>query len=199
MKTASVALQDAIRKNTNVQAVPQLIAEWNMNRYYDTQVANTPSEDTDGYDIELFPIESVVEPLRPPQGIVKAIADQSVAVPPYTEAAPTARYYAGSVDDVYKYWVSPVASNATAPFDFPNDVDGFTKVRPQVSYGKYNADKTVFTPSNITMNKIVVGFETNIGGIPDWVEIWIRTSQAGAWALISVNPVMDADGRITIY
>src|SRR5689334_3648166 len=99
MKSVPVALSTAIRSANDLQAIPRLIADWNMNRYYDTTVTNNPSEDIAGNDIEIFPITSIIGHLRPTKGINKARINQST-ISDYTDKN-RPRFYIASPDDIY--------------------------------------------------------------------------------------------------
>lgn len=69
MKAVASAVKNAIRSEHDVVAIPRLTVEWNYNRYVPTiDVDNTPAEQTDGFDIEAFPIESIILPNRPGDG-----------------------------------------------------------------------------------------------------------------------------------
>lgn len=70
---------EAIRTQHNVEAVPRLIAEWNMNRYIDCVIDNRPKEFDEAFEPEYFPIESIVKTNRPDRGVVKARIGESRA------------------------------------------------------------------------------------------------------------------------
>src|ERR1051326_3042933 len=101
MKSASAALTNTLKQGHAIFAQPQIIAEWNQNRYagIDT-VDNTPAEETDGYDVELFPISPIADPNRPEtKGIIKARVgnsntDSSWVIKDGFQTSPgSARYY----------------------------------------------------------------------------------------------------------
>src|SRR5690348_2848508 len=108
MKAVASAVKNAIRSEHDVVAIPRLTVEWNFNRYVPTiNVDNTPAEQTDGFDIEAFPIESIILPNRPGAGILKARVGEARVADPYskfTGQTRAIRSYLGSVDDTYKYW-----------------------------------------------------------------------------------------------
>src|SRR5690349_8445573 len=112
MKSVSGTVLTAI-KTGQVNTVGLVaFAEWNHNAMYHTLVDNTPTEDSSGYDTEMFPIESITQTNRPiKSGICKAVADQAVADFSYHSNVPAQRYYVADVDDEYKYWQSPVTSD----------------------------------------------------------------------------------------
>lgn len=109
MKTAPYT-KKLIREGLTVEAQPRLIAEFNHNRYSNPTAANTPSEDENALDPDIFPIDSIVEPLRPRRGAVKATVDIVDAGPKYKPIPPATRFHIAEQEDVYKYWKSPVAT-----------------------------------------------------------------------------------------
>lgn len=171
-------VSNSLRTAYSVSVKPRLVAEWNMNRYFDSVVDNTPSEDSEGYDIESFPISSIVEPLRPTKGIIKARAGEAQVVDGYSDN-PSARYYLSSADDKYKYWTSPYQTNSAK--QFPANT-----VNPSVVYSQ-----------NISANKIVVVFE-NTWATPDQYTIQY-TSNGTSWSTIATNPSVSNDGSVTLY
>jgi hypothetical protein len=176
MKTVNAAVTNAIRSNYEVTALPRLIADWNMNRYVGTTVSNAPPEDTNGNDVEIFPLESIVSPLRPTKGINKARVNQGIVADDYiTPDMP--RYYTASVDDKYKYWQSPNLSDSSG------NISG---VWPTVIYD-----------SNVDVNKIVVKLE-NSWATPIAFNVAVTTN-GNTWSIIATNPVIKNDGSITLY
>lgn len=157
-------------------AVPKLTAEWNMNRYYATTVDNNPSEDTDGYDIDIFPIESIVEPIRPNKGANKAITNLSIASDNYVDES-TPRFYMSNEDDQYKYWLSPQRSDANG---------ALVNCQPQVVY-----------EAPVRVNKIIIKIEDT------WArptEFTVEVSTDGTnWGVVATNPVISNDGQVTLY
>ena len=182
---SGTTVSDTLRNSVNVVAVPELVLDWNFNRYFQPTANNTPSEDTDGFDIEVFPIESIYAPNRPTKGVNKAIVNQSVASSTYTSPGDV-RFYVGDQDDVYKYWTSPVTTDGSATF--PTHTDTFTKARPRVDY-----------PTTLQANKIVVKFETTWAAPNDY-NIQIKTSPAGSYADVGgASPTVDNLGVATLY
>lgn len=165
-------------------AVPELVLDWNLNRYYPPTADNTPSEDTDGFDIETFPIESIFAPNRPTKGINKAIVGQAVASSTYTSPGDV-RFYVGDQDDIYKYWTSPVTTDGTATF--PNHTDGLSKARPRVDY-----------PTVLKANKIVIKLETT-WATPNAFFVETKTTTGGAYAVRATNPTIDNLGQVILY
>src|SRR3954471_15143993 len=107
MKTVDVELSNALRRDYNLNAQPRLTIEWNFNRYVSVSADNEPPEDTDGIDVDIFPIESIYAANRPTRGIVKARINQG-NLSGHDASPGNARYYTGAADDQYKYWCSPV-------------------------------------------------------------------------------------------
>lgn len=184
MKTVNVAVSNAIRQNVAVQVVPKLIAEWNLNRYYSVTADNILPEDTNGYDVEMFPIESIYAANRPTKGIVKARVGASM-VAADKPASQYSRFYMASVDDVYKYWCSPVTTDSSG--NFANHTDGESVVRPYVAYSQV-----------IQTNKIVIKTEST-WATPKNFTIKVRTTVGGAWTNLSVSPTVNANGEIIVY
>jgi hypothetical protein len=181
----SDAVRDAIRTSYNLNAVPRLTIDWNYNRYTNPTADNTPSEDTEGYDIDRFPIESIIHPLRPQKGAAKARVNEAVAADRYTKST-APRFYVSDTDDVYKYWTSPYPTNGSGVF--PNHTDGITTARPRVEY-----DRVVLA------SKIVIKLE-NTWASPNASQVRIKTSVGGTYSTIATNPTADeAAGIVTLY
>lgn len=185
MKSVPTELADAIRSDYTLSAQPKLIALWNMNRFSKPTADNVPSEDTDSYDAEVFPIESIIEPLRPAKGIAKARIGEGV-VSDYSLNAAT-RYYIGDVDDVYKYWTSPQPTNGSG--DFPLHTDGQTVVRPFVLYD-----------DGVAVNKIVMQSE-NYWGTAEVFTVYVKTTFGGAWTAVESNSdgALPNSGRLELW
>lgn len=179
MKSANTNLRTALLESHAVTAVPRLVAEWNMNRYFGLTIDNTPAEDTDGYDIELFPIESIVKPERPTKGINKARINQSFISDDYvTNWQP--RFYIADAEDYYKYWTSPQPSTATGTL---------SNCRPHVIYDE-----------PVTVNKIVIGLE-NSWASPNAFTIE-TTTDAVTWTAVpaaNISAGWEASGQIILY
>lgn len=181
MKTVNAAVSNAIRKDYAVNARPRLVAEWNMNRHYSPTAKNIPDEDTDGFDIEVFPIESIVEPIRPSKGILKARTDEALVTD--LDRSGTSRYYSISDNDVYKYWTSPAKTNGSGAFT--------TTVRPHIIYDE-----------DVMVNKLVIKIE-NFWATPS--AFTIKTSSVAApaypgdWTTRATNPTINNKGEITLY
>lgn len=176
MKNAPL-VQNEIRTQHEVKALPRLIVDWNYNRYIDVTVDNVPSEDTDGFDIEFFPIESIAEPVRPTKGIAKAIVGQALVADDY-DTKWRARFYTASVTDKYKYWVSPSLSDGSG---------NITGVSPRVIYSQ-----------TVEANKIVLNIE-NSWATPAQHTVQITTDGGSTWTTAATNPIINAKGQIILY
>ena len=177
MKSVSTATKNAIRRSDALVAIPFLLAEWNLNRYATTTVTNVPSDADEG-DPEYFPIESIVEPLRPGQGIVKARVGEARISSSYMDNPDSTRYYVASDKDKYKYWCSPRLSGAGG---------AITGCAPTIEYGV-----------SMGANKIVVALET-ASSIPTQYSIQVK--RGGSWISVGdeSNTSINADGRIELF
>ena len=178
MKIVDAAVRNAIRTAHDVKALPRLTAEWNMNRYHETTVTNDVANwESIENDIDMFPIESIVEPIRPSKGINKARINYGTVSDSYaTPSMP--RYYVASLEDKYKYWISPTASDASG---------NIGNVAPRVIYA-----------SRVNVNKIVVTVENSWASPTTWS---IQTTNDGgaSWQTASSAPTIGNDGRAILY
>ncbi|UMO76254.1 minor tail protein [Streptomyces phage Tomas] len=184
MQTTTFEVNKLIKEGLAVTAKPQLIAEWNQNRYAGIQtVDNTPAEYDEGNDTEYYPIESITDPLRPSKrGIAKARASVEGVVSEYTDRPSNLRFYVAGYDDVYKYWSSPVASSVIG------GQNSFSKtVRPYIVYKKL-----------CWTNKLYFLFETSSGCYPIDYDIQI-TTDGTTWTTVSGDLAPNADGQVVIY
>jgi hypothetical protein len=173
---SSAPVYNAIRYNYNNFALPKLTAEWNLNRYFDVTADNTPAEDIAGYDIDNFPISSIVEPLRPSKGANKMFTNMTIVSDRYKDQNQP-RFYIGGEEDAYKYWVSPTVS----------DVNGYIiDCNPHIIYTE-----------EIKTNKIVIKTE-NTWASPSEFVVQI-TEDGTTWATVATNPTVRPDGQIVLY
>lgn len=183
MQTTTFEVNKLLKEGLAVRAKPQLIAEWNQNRYAGIQtVDNTPTEYTDGNDVEFYPISSIADPLRPSsRGIVKSRVSIEGIVSEYNDRPSTIRYYLGGRDDPYKYWSSPVASSLVS------GLNGFTKtVQPYIVY-----------KGLCWANKIHLTFETSAAYPVDYkIDI---TTNGTTWTQVSTAVTPDSNGKAVIY
>lgn len=185
MLTASPELTNTLQQSDAIRAKARVIAEWNHNRY--TKVTTVDNfgypEATNGWDIEVFPIESIIEPLRPTAGIAFAKAGEAVVSGSRSSIPASKRYYTTSPDSKYKYWTSPTQSSSTA-----NGTGGFNiaNTKPHIIY-----EYLVWT------NKIYLCFE-NSWAAPKTYNIQI-TTDGTAWTTVASNIVPGANGVVEIY
>lgn len=201
MITVTQATLDALQKSIAVQAVPRVVIEWNQNRY--TKVATvdnwgSSNEDSNAYDPDVFPIESIVRPMRPTSGILRAKTSEGVVTtglvdPTLTQTvsgrgtgrAFRGRTYTTTPDDIYQYWTSQDKSGTTA-----NAGGGYTINSAYASpYVIYN--KAVWT------NKIYLCFETS------WAKPVVYnidvTTDGTNWTTVATNVVPNLNGQVTLY
>lgn len=191
MKTASTALLTSLNRDNSIRAVPKLIAEWNLNRYYNVVADNTPSEDSDGFDIEMFPVESLYMPNRPTKGINKARINEGSVSAGYVNDR-KARFYIADYDDIYKYWTSPYPSDATT--------GAMTNCQPFVVYGTRDA-AGAYTYQTVDANKIVVKFE-NSWATPSAFTIEARVGSAWTTVFTQTNvtdTTWERTGELILY
>ena len=185
MKPTTQAVYDTITNDYANTVGFVARAEWEMNRFYKTLVDNTPSEDTSGYDIELFPIESITKANRPRQsGLVKAVVNQAYVEPARYDAPPRVRFYTSDADDEYKYWQSPEASTATGTL---------ANCAPQVLYANENGSLRT-----ITANKISFVIE-NSYSYPVNYTVQIKTTVGGSWTTVATNIAVPMTGKVDLW
>lgn len=176
MKATTTPVVNAIRSEYDVTALPSLQAEWNFNRYVPVTASNTPAEVDEGFDIEIFPIESIVTPQRPTKGMLKGIVQEAILSDSYhTPRMP--RFHIASVDDTYKYWISPFISNSAGVI---------TGVNPTIIYG-----------GNVATNKISITVE-NSWASPDTYTIQTTTNFGGSWTNVG-SPAIQNDGKMELW
>jgi hypothetical protein len=195
LKSASTAVVNKLKQSVEVQTTLRLIAEWNMNRYSPiTSITNGPAASpTADADPDVFPIESIADPIRPSSsGIVKARASAAARKAIKTDGKTTAaymanpnapRYVTSSADSKYKYWQSPAESSGVV---YAPGSQSIANVQPTIIY------------TNPTWsNKIVVGIENTYAWPTAWtVEI---TTDGTNWTTIATNPTIPTNGRVVLY
>ena len=191
MKPTTTAVYDEITNShhNNVGAVVH--AEWKMNRFYRTAVDNTPKEDDEGYDIEVFPIDSITKPNRPTAGIAKAVAGMMTAAESRYEDAPGRRFYVADQDDVYKYWSSPSRGSETT--------GAISGCAPQVLY--VEEDDVAGSPveKNISVNKIHFTVENSVS-TPETYSVQVKT-KTGSWTTVATQADIEipASGLVELW
>lgn len=199
------AVESAIKTAYNIRAIPEVVIEWSMNRYIGSVVDNTPSDELEGFDVDIFPIESVITTFRPTKGINKVRINSAMVGDDYQAAMEGGRFYIADEDDPYKYWTSPKPSNASgvlplfnaANFPQPEDevynYDGLTCVRPTVVYSE-----------DVSVNKIVITTENTWATAKDF-EVQVATVEnptAAQWTKIADQSIGDgwkASGQIVLW
>lgn len=187
MKNASATLKSALKSGTTLKVYPELIAEWNLNRYLSTSsVSNVVDSQMDPLVQDCFPIESIVEPLRPESaGILKVWTDSGIKTslpfatpePGTVEFARGIRSFTADPDAIYKYWVSDNESDGSG---------NITNVRPQIVYS-----------TSAWCNKISVCFEKNISYPIEYTVEY--TVNGTTWLVAATNVAVPSIGRVTIY
>lgn len=177
MKSVDTVLKDQIRQSHSLNALPRLTADWNMNRFKNPVAYNVVSEELEGYDVEMFPIESIVEPFRPTKGILKARVGESAISSGYNTIR-GAQYYLGNIEDQYKYWTSPQESDAYGNLD---------DTAPYIVYDE-----------DVDVNKIVIKVE-NTWASPAGCNVYVQYTDGGAWSRVSIMPEIHNDGSIVLY
>lgn len=191
MKSTTPAVLNTITNDYHNTIGTVLEAEWPLNRFYRTVVDNTPSEDTDGYDIELFPIESITKNNRPTAGICKAVVGLSLVQPEYHDSVPASRFYTADPLDEYKYWQSPLPSDVASPFNMTN-------CAPQVTYVAEDDVAGSPVPITITANKINFTVE-NTYASPDAYDVQVKYTTGGAWTTVASNIAIPANGKVELW
>ena len=175
-----VAVADALQNDAAVKAIPEVIVDWNINRYIDA-VASNPITDVYDFDPEIFPIESIILPLRPTKGINKARVGSATISDDYlAENASTAysRYYVADPDDVYNYWTSPDASDGST--------GALSNCKPQVVYAEpVVTNKILITLENSWASPKTFSIQTTSIANPTsdahWTEIANQTTLPTDW------------------
>lgn len=187
MKATTAAVYNTITSDHANMVAHVVRAEWEMNRFFKTLVDNTPSEDTNGYDKELFPIEAISKPNRPNRsGIIKAVVGQSFVEPSGHSTVPSARYYMASRDDEYKYWQSPSLSDSAG---------NMSDCAPQVLY--YEEDGT--TARTVPANKISFIVE-NTYSYPVTYKVQVKLTPAAGWRDVGTgNFTVPATGKVELW
>lgn len=216
MKSVTQQTLDEITMNHHNEVGYTLHAEWQMNRFFNTLVDNTPSEDDEAFDIEYFPIDSITEPNRPTSGICKAIVGQSlVEAKTKLGKPPASRFYTADTEDDYQYWQSPVSSNATGTFplfnssNFPEtegvtyNYDGVTCVRPTVTYAGEdtvdgNGDFVDGAPRTVKANKITFTVE-NTYAYPVDYDVEVQYDVGGPWTTVAGNLAIPSNGKVELW
>jgi hypothetical protein len=184
--TASAAFQQAIEEGSSLSPSTRVIAEWNHNRYTEvTTVDNFGyAETTYGYELDMFPIETIINPIRPTAGLLKGRAGEGATVQGYSDTPVGYRTYTADPDSKYKYWTGPSQSDDTTYVG-----GGFTlndPVKPYIIYA-----------SNVYTNKLYICVENSWAGPEDW-DIQI-TTDGTTWTTVASNITPGSNGVVTLY
>ncbi|XAO35236.1 minor tail protein [Streptomyces phage Francob] len=186
MQSASLFLQNALKQGENLTPAVRAIAEWNHNRYTEiTTVDNYQYPEKDnGYDLDMYPIETITYPVRPTAGLLKARAGEGAVVQGYSDTVRGYRTYTADPDAKYKYWTGPAQANTT-----PYSGGGYTlpePVRPHIVYA-----------SNVVTNKIYICIEDSWARPQKW-DIQITTNGT-TWTTVASDLVTNSDGQVIVY
>ncbi|QIN94030.1 minor tail protein [Streptomyces phage Wakanda] len=186
MLSGSTQLKNALQQGMALRSKPRVIAEWNHNRYTPIQTVDNfaYAEETYGYDLDMFPIESITEPLRPTAGLLKGRAGEGAVVQGYSDTPNVIRTYTASPDAKYKYWTSPEQSTTT-----PYSAGGYqipATVQPHVLYSQ-----TALT------NKLYICIENSWANPKIW-DIQITTDGTN-WTTVASDLVPNSKGQVILY
>jgi hypothetical protein len=186
MQTSTSFLQNALKQGEDLTPAARVIAEWNHNRYTTiTTVDNFGyDEKTNGYELDMYPIETITEPRRPTAGLLKARAGEGAVVQGYSDTVSGYRTYTADPDSKYKYWTGPAQANTT-----PYAGGGYTlpePVRPYIIYA-----------NPVLTNKIYICFEDSWAQ-PQKYDIQI-TTDGTTWTTIASDIVTNASGQVILY
>lgn len=173
------AVETALKQEHNVKALPEVVIEWNMNRYIGAVPDNTPTEDEEAFDPDLFPIDHIIKPNRPTKGINKARVGSATIGDDYMVEGPTpnGRFYLADPKDHYKYWTSPFASDPSTA--------ALTGCKPQVVYDEaVDVNKLIFTFENTWASPATFSIQTTTSATPtegDWTEKASQATVGSTW------------------
>lgn len=179
-------LKNALKQGDVLNPKARVIAEWNHNRY--TKVTTVDNwnypEKTYGYDLDVYPIETIIEPVRPTAGLLKGRANEGAVVQGYSDTPRGYRTYTASPSAKYKYWTGPAQSNLTE-----YSSGGYVLPEPVKPYIIY--EEPVLT------NKIYIAVEDSWHGPEKW-EIEITTNGT-TWTSINSDPARNSKGQVQLY
>jgi len=196
---SGTTVRDTLLTAHNVVAKPRLIADWNWNRYNDNVYADNIFRETDyGFDPVNFPINSIIEPLRPSKGILKARVGEAVVSAGYPQPL-DAKFYVSSPEDQYKYWTSPIQTDASGNFTIDGTLGSW--VQPYVLYSpKVKTNKIVIRMDNTfaSPSSYSVQIATVLISGPDPEQMPVA---AASWTTVGgANPAYNTStGVLTLY
>lgn len=186
MKVATTAARNLIQNSVTVQALPKLVAEWEHNRFSDTDTLTvTPAQAQDVEWLGIYDLQSIIKPARPTTGVAKARFNNGT-IPlqtGYRDTPKSARHYISTDEDEYKYWSST------------------QKASSSVSGGAYSFSTPIVLELKyddpVSANKLVIGFETSYNKP---VAFTIQVSYNGTtWVTAATNPTINADGQVILW
>lgn len=174
------AVRAAVDSGHTLRAEPQVIVDWNLNRFHKTIVDNYLGEYGNAFDNEAFPVDSIAEPLRPLKGINKArIGHSKIGEDYYGDSFDAAqpRFYVSGNEEVYNYWTSPVKSDANGIL---------ANTRPYVFYGNLRpVNKIVITTENSWATAKTFSIQVNKNSNPTesagWMEVASQATTGNDW------------------
>jgi len=186
MQSASLFYQNALKQGEALFPSARVIAEWNHNRY--TKVTTVDNyqydEKTNGYDLDMYPIDTIIDPIRPTAGLLKARAGEGAVVQGYSDTVRGYRTYTADPDSKYKYWTGPAQAN-----DTPYTGGGWTlpePIRPHIVY-----------EANVLTNKIYIAIEDSWAGPEKW-DIQITTNGT-TWTTVASDLNLNSKGQLLLY
>ncbi|QQV92409.1 minor tail protein [Streptomyces phage MeganTheeKilla] len=186
MQSSTSFLQNALKQGEDLRPSVRVIAEWNHNRYTTVTTVDNyqyPEKDN-GYDLDMYPIETIIDPVRPTAGLLKARAGEGAVVQGYADTVRGYRTYTADPDAKYKYWTGPAQANTT-----PYSGGGYTlpePVRPHIVYA-----------SPVVTNKIYICVE-NSWARPQKYDIQITTNGT-TWTTVASDIVTNDKGQVVLY
>lgn len=178
MQSVTTDVINAIQQSADLPTSFRVIVEWSHNRYTTPTVDNFGYPEADhAFDLDLYPISSLVAPLRPTAGIMHPRASEGTVAVGFSPSVSTTRSYTVSKDSKYKYWSSPTTS------------DGAGAISNASPYSLYS--------TAVKTNKIYLCFE-NGWAQPSAYTVQITTDGA-TWTTVATNPAIGSDGTVALY
>lgn len=186
MQSGSLFIQNALKEGENLTPSVRVIAEWNHNRY--TKITTVDNfgydEATNGYDLDMYPIETITYPVRPTAGLLKARVGEGAVTHDYSDTVSGYRTYVADPDSKYKYWTGPEQANTT-----PYAGGGYTLPAPVRPYIVYE--------NPVNTNKIYICVENSWAGPQKW-DIQITTNGT-TWTTIASDVALNSSGQAILY
>lgn len=148
---------DALTKSVTIDIQPVVIAEWELNAFFEPEITGPESNDDD-----LFPLDSIILPRRPEPGVPKFIFGQSK----FTEISNSTRYRYISPSTKIKYFHSKDISDSSGDID--------------------NQTFTLEYDQRVPCNKLVIAFENSFSG-PENVDVEVMRDAWSSLGTFDVN------------